>query len=56
MAGLKNGDDYRDGERFRIPALLQLICLGVGGGGALLFFILRFAHLRFTAPIRFGSE
>lgn len=43
MAGLKDGDDYRDGERFKIPALLQLICLGVGGGGTLLFFILSIA-------------
>lgn len=43
MAGIKDGDDYRDGERFKIPALLQLLCLGVGGGGTLLFFLLRFA-------------
>lgn len=43
MAGLKNGDDYRDGERFKIPAQLQRICLGVGGGGLLLFLILTFA-------------
>lgn len=42
MAGIKNGDDYSKGERFKIPALLQLICLGVGGGGTLLFFLLRF--------------
>lgn len=40
MAGLKDGDDYRDGERFKIPALLQLVCLVVGGGGTALFFIL----------------
>ncbi len=43
MAGLKDGDDYRDGERFKIPALLQRIFLGIGGGGFLLFFILSFA-------------
>ena len=43
MAGLKDGDDYRDGERFKIPALLQLLCLGVGGGGTLLFLILSFS-------------
>ncbi len=43
MAGLKDGDDYRDGERFKIPALLQRVCLGVGGGGLLLFIILRLA-------------
>ncbi len=43
MAGIKDGDDYRDGERFNIPAQLQRICLGVGGGGFLLFFILSFA-------------
>ena len=42
MAGLKDGDDYRDGERFKIPALLRLICLAAGGGGTLLSFILSF--------------
>lgn len=41
MAGLKDADDYRDGERFKIPALLQLVCLAVGGGGTLLFFLIR---------------
>ncbi len=40
MAGLKDGDDYRDGERFKIPSTLQFACLGVGGAGLLLFFIL----------------
>jgi len=41
MAGLKDGDDFRDGEFFKIPALLQLVCLAVGVGGLLLFFGLR---------------
>lgn len=41
MAGLKDADDYRDGERFKIPALLQLVCLAVGVGGTLLFFLIR---------------
>lgn len=40
MAGLKDGDDFREGERFKIPATLQLACLGVGVGGLALFFIL----------------
>lgn len=43
MAGLKDGDDYKDGEFFKTPALLKLVCFGVGFGGMLLFFILRFA-------------
>lgn len=43
MAGLKDGDDFRDGERFRIPGLLQLVFLIVGVAGAALFFILRVA-------------
>lgn len=43
MAGLKDGDDFKDGESFRIPGLLQLICLAAGGGGTALFFILRIA-------------
>ena len=43
MAGLKDGDDYKDGEFFKSPALLKLVCFGVGFGGMLLFFILRLA-------------
>ena len=43
MAGLKDGDAYRDGERFKIPALLQLLCLGVGACGRQLSFLLDFS-------------
>ncbi|MDF1826099.1 MAG: hypothetical protein P1U68_15745 [Verrucomicrobiales bacterium] len=43
MAGLKDGDNYKDGEFFKSPTLLKLICLAVGVGGLLLFFILRFS-------------
>jgi hypothetical protein len=43
MAGLKDGDDYKDGEFFKSPALLKLVCFAVGFGGLALFFILRFA-------------
>ncbi len=50
MAGLKDGDDYRDGERFKIPAPLQLVFLLVGVAGAALFFI-----LRFTMPEKAGA-
>ncbi len=43
MAGLKDGDDFRDGEFYKIPALIKLVCAVVGFGGLILFFILRFA-------------
>ncbi|MEM1441081.1 MAG: hypothetical protein AAGF67_01985 [Verrucomicrobiota bacterium] len=42
MAGLKDGDNYKDGEFLKSTGLLQLICLGVGVVGILLFFGLRF--------------
>lgn len=51
MAGLKDGDDYKDGEMFRSPALLKLVCLGVGFGGMAVFFILRF----FAMPDKAGA-
>ena len=54
MAGLKDGDDYRDGERFKIPALLQLLCLGVGGGGTLLFLILSFSMSEKTGAMGYS--
>ncbi len=40
MAGIKDGDDYKDGEFFKSPALLKLVCFAVGFGGLALFFIL----------------
>jgi hypothetical protein len=43
MAGLKDGDDFKDGEAFKSPALLKLLCAVVGFGGLLLFFILSFS-------------
>lgn len=43
MAGLKDGDDYKDGEFFKAPALLKLVCLGLGIGGMVLFFAIRFS-------------
>ncbi len=43
MAGIKNGDDFRDGERFKGASLLQKVCLGLGVGGTILFFALRYA-------------
>lgn len=42
MAGLKDGDDYKDGEFFKSPTLLKLVCMCVGFGGMALFFLLRF--------------
>lgn len=42
MAGLKDGDDYKEGEFFKSPALLKLVCMCVGFGGMALFFVLRF--------------
>lgn len=42
MAGLKDGDNYKDGEFLKSPTLLKLICLAVGVGGLILFFVLRF--------------
>ena len=38
MAGLKDGDDFKDGEAFKSPTLLKLLCAVVGFGGLLLFF------------------
>lgn len=43
MAGLKDGDNYKDGEFFKSPTLLKLICAAVGFVGLLLFFILCFS-------------
>ena len=43
MAGLKDGDDFKDGEAFQSPSLLKLLCAVVGFGGLLLFFILSFS-------------
>src|SRR6056297_4334702 len=43
MAGLKDGDNYKDGEFLKSPTLLKLICLAVGIGGLILFFGLRLA-------------
>lgn len=40
MAGLKDGDDYKDGEFLKSPNGLKFICLLVGGGGTLLFLAL----------------
>ncbi|MDF1656441.1 MAG: hypothetical protein P1U58_02445 [Verrucomicrobiales bacterium] len=42
MAGLKDGDNYKDGEFLKSPTLLKLICLAVGVGGLVLFFALRY--------------
>lgn len=42
MAGLKDGDDFKDGEFFKSPALLKLVSMWVGFGGMALFFLLRF--------------
>ncbi|MEX2580634.1 MAG: hypothetical protein WD342_16375 [Verrucomicrobiales bacterium] len=41
MAGLKDGDDFKDGEFLKTPGLLKVVCLGVGVGFALLFLLLR---------------
>lgn len=43
MAGLKDGDDFKDGESFKSPSLLKFICAVVGFGGLALFFILSFS-------------
>ena len=40
MAGLKDSDDFKDGEFFRAPFALKLICLILGVGGTLLFILL----------------
>jgi len=42
MAGLKDADDFRDGEQFKIPRLLQIVCMAVGFGGMALFLLLSF--------------
>ncbi len=42
MAGLKDGDDFKDGEFFKAPGLLKFLFLAVGVGGTVLFFLLRF--------------
>lgn len=41
MAGLKDGDDFKDGEFFKAPVLLKFLLLAVGVGGTVLFFLLR---------------
>lgn len=38
MAGLKDGDDFKDGEFLKAPGLLKVVCLGAGVGFSLLFF------------------
>jgi len=43
MAGLKDGDDFKDGEFFKAPAILKLLFFAMGVGGTALFFILRLA-------------
>ncbi len=43
MAGLKDGDDYKDGEFFKAPGLLKFVCLGVGFVGMILFFAISFS-------------
>ena len=43
MAGLKDGDDFKDGEFFKSPGLLKFVCAVVGFGGLALFFILSFS-------------
>tara|TARA_R110002096_G_scaffold119495_16_gene258999 strand:- start:414 stop:1931 length:1518 start_codon:yes stop_codon:yes gene_type:complete len=43
MAGLKDGDDFKDGESFKASGLLKFVFAVLGFGGLLLFFILRFA-------------
>jgi hypothetical protein len=40
MAGLKDGDDFKDGEFFKSPTALKLLCVLVGGGGTALFLLL----------------
>lgn len=40
MAGLKDGDDFKDGEFLKSPGLLKFLCLILGGGGSILFLAL----------------
>ncbi|MAS96877.1 MAG: hypothetical protein CMO55_27110 [Verrucomicrobiales bacterium] len=40
MAGLKDGDDFKDGEFFKAPAVLKLATLGVGVVGTVIFFLI----------------
>lgn len=40
MAGLKDGDDFKDGEFFKSPTALKFLCLLIGGGGTALFLIM----------------
>lgn len=40
MAGLKDGDDFKDGEFFKAPPVLKLACLGVGVVGTVIFFLI----------------
>ena len=51
MAGLKNADNFADGEKFN-AGLLKWVLLMVGGGAAVLFFIIYFA----TAGVPDGEE
>jgi len=40
MAGLKDGDDFKDGEFLKAPGLLKVVCLGVGVVLTAIFFLI----------------
>ena len=42
MAGLKDGDDFKDGEHFKGAGLLKFVLGIVGFGGMALFLLLAF--------------
>lgn len=44
MAGLKNSDDYKNGERFKGAGKLSLVSLGIGVIATVIFFLVAFSN------------
>ena len=55
MAGLKNADDYKDGERFKGAGILGFGSLMVGVGAIVVFFVIVLLGREFTLDLGDGK-